>query len=160
MSVVPSISPAPAAPAERRSGRRPAFLAVVALVAVAMLLTSCLSNNQAKTMSQLNGDRNRYGMPSLSPLSQSVNKAQAWADHLASIGYLAHSTLSSSYSVRWCALGENVGYGPYTPNVEQAFMGSTAHRDNILSGAWNHAGTGVARRGNTVYVVQEFIKTC
>jgi uncharacterized protein YkwD len=29
-----------------------------------------------------------------------------------------------------------------------------------LSGTWNHAGTGVARNGTTVYVVQEFIKTC
>jgi uncharacterized protein YkwD len=39
-------------------------------------------------------------------------------------------------------------------------MSSTEHRANILSGTWNHAGTGVARNGTTVYVVQEFIKTC
>jgi uncharacterized protein YkwD len=140
--------------------RRPALLAALALVVAMALLTSCLSNNQSKTLGQLNTDRNHNGMRSLSPLSQSVSKAQAWADHLAAIGYLQHSSLASSYSVRWCALGENVGYGPYTSTVEGAFMASPTHRGNILSGTWNHAGTGVARRGSTVFVVQEFIKTC
>lgn len=158
MAAAQTSSPgSPDAPVARR---RPALLAALALVVAMALLTSCLTNNQAKTLGQLNTDRNHYGMRSLSPNSQSVSKAQAWADHLAAVGYLQHSYLPSSYSVRWCALGENVGYGPYTSTVEQAFMNSATHRANILSGTWNHAGTGVARRGNTVYVVQEFIKTC
>jgi uncharacterized protein YkwD len=140
--------------------RRPALLAALALVVAMALLTSCLSNNQSKTLYQLNTDRYHNGIRNLSPLSQSVSKAQAWADHLAAIGYLQHTYLPSSYSVRWCALGENVGYGSDTASIERAFMGSPEHRGNILSGTWNHAGTGVARRGSTVFVVQEFIKTC
>jgi len=140
--------------------RRQAFLAALALVVAMALLTSCLSSNQSKTLYQLNTDRYHNGLRNLSPLSQSVSKAQAWADHLAAIGYLQHTYLPSSYSVRWCGLGENVGYGPDTATVEGAFMASPEHRANILNGTWNHAGTGVARRGNTVFVVQEFIRTC
>lgn len=158
MAAAQTSSPgSPDAPVARR---RPALLAALALVVAMALLTSCLTNNQTKTMSQLNYSRNTHGMWSLSAYNQSVSKAQAWADHLAAIGYLQHSSLSSGYSVRWCALGENVGVGPSTYDIETAFMSSTEHRANILSGTWNHAGTGVARNGTTVYVVQEFIKTC
>lgn len=140
--------------------RRSLLVSGLALVAVASLLTSCLSNNQTKTLGQLNTDRNAHSLRSLSNLDQASSKAQRWADHLASVGYLAHTSLASGYTVGWCNLGENVGYGPDTASIERAFMASTGHRANILGTAWNHAGTGVARNGSTVYVVQEFIKTC
>src|SRR5207245_3001188 len=120
----------PCTPDAAGARRRPALVAALALVVVTALLTSCLSNNQAKTLNQLNTDRYHNGVRSLSPLSQSVSKAQAWADHLAAIGYLQHTYLPGSYSVRWCGLGENVGYGPDTASVERAFMGSAEHRGN------------------------------
>src|SRR3954451_5540205 len=139
------------APAGRRRG---ALRAGLALVVALALLTSCLTDNQAKTLDQLNADRNHSGMRSLSALSQSVSKAQAWADHLAAIGYLQHTSLPSSYPVRWCALGASVAYGPDTASIERPFMGSSEHGGNTLSGTWTHAGAGFARRGSTVFVVQ------
>ena len=134
---------------------------MLALVVAMALLTSCLSNNQSKTLYQLNTDRYHNGMRNLSPGSRSRCRRRrpgptTWPPSATS----STPTCPAPYSVRWCALGENVGYGPDTASIERSFMGSPEHRGNILSGTWNHAGTGVARRGSTVFVVQEFIRTC
>jgi uncharacterized protein YkwD len=87
-------------------------------------------------------------------------KAQAWAERLASDGYLHHSSLSAGISVRWCSLGENVGSGPSVNAIEQAYMASPGHRANILATRWNGVGVGYAKRGSTIYTVHVFIKTC
>ena len=92
--------------------------------------------------------------------SSAQAKAQAWAERLASDGYLHHSNLTDGIHVRWCSLGENVGMGPTVTAVEQAYMASSGHRANILATRWNGVGVGYAKRGNTVYTVQVFIKTC
>jgi len=62
--------------------------------------------------------------------------------------------------VKWCSLGENVGYGPSVAAIEDAYMNSSGHRANILSTKWNGAGVGYATNGKRVFTVQVFIKTC
>jgi uncharacterized protein YkwD len=39
-------------------------------------------------------------------------------------------------------------------------MASPGHRANILATRWNGVGVGYAKRGNTIYTVHVFIKTC
>jgi len=86
-------------------------------------------------------------------------KAQAWADHLASIGYLWHSNLAEAVDPGWSMLGENVGSGPSADAIERAFLNSPGHRANIMNPQFNWAGTGVAVSGNgTVFLVQVFAK--
>lgn len=128
----------------------------VLLVAAALLLASC-STQQWQAVSLVNRDRAAAGLPGLDidmPLNQ---KAQAWANYLAEHKTLAHSDLADGPSAGWMRLGENVGYGPSIEAVQDAFMASPHHRDNVLDPAYNSVGTGVAYDENgTVYIVQVF----
>jgi uncharacterized protein YkwD len=51
---------------------------------------------------------------------------------------------------------ENVAYANSSSEAHQAFMNSPAHRENLLHPSYNVAGIGVARRGSTLFVVQDF----
>ena len=53
---------------------------------------------------------------------------------------------------------ENVGFGPDTTALQNAFMNSPPHRANIL-GDYNRVGVGAAFDGNgTLWVTLDFIK--
>jgi len=82
-------------------------------------------------------------------------KAQQWAEHLANIGSLAHSTLSDGVSSGWTKLGENVGSGGDVRDVHDGFMGSSTHRAAIL-GSFDRAGMGVVERNGKTWVVEVF----
>lgn len=136
-------------------------LAVAALVSISAL-SGCdtYTTQQEEVREQMNKDRRAYGRANLPMQLDAAKKAQAWAEKLARDGKLSHSNLASGIGVRWCALGENVGMGPNSIKVQAAYMASTPHRANILSSSWNGVGIGYARKGNTTYTVQVFIKTC
>ncbi len=131
----------------------------VALVVIALLLTSCL-NPQSAVQSALNESRRAHNLPALRIHQQAQNKAQAWAEQLARENRLYHSTLSDGITARWCGLAENVGYGASVQAVQDAYMRSTAHRNNILSKKWNGVGVGYAKRGDRTFTVQVFIRSC
>lgn len=135
--------------------------AAVALTGVvAGCFGSVLSPMQTETLDRLNSDRRIYGLRTLPDQGAAQAKAQAWAEKLARENTLYHSNLSDGIRTRWCALGENVGYGSSVAAIETAYMNSPAHRDNILNSRYNGAGVGVARNGDRVFTVQEFITTC
>lgn len=145
-----------------RTARR---VAIVGLAFASLaLLAGCLNPAQDVVLRDLNGDRTANGRRALMPQEQAQAKAQAWANKLAREGTLYHSNLSDGISVRWCNLGENVGYGARVANVEAAYMASPGHRANILNTAWNGVGVGYAPgKVNGVWVtftVQVFIRTC
>jgi uncharacterized protein YkwD len=145
-----------------RGTRLPRILGVaVALVAVATLLSGCFgSPDQESSFALMNNDRVAHGEAGLLPHGALLEKAQAWAEHLAAIYGLQHSSLPSGVSTCWSTLGENVGYGSSISAVENAFMASSPHRANLLNGAFAYAGTGVAYRGSRVFVVQVFMQAC
>ena len=124
------------------------------------LLTGCLNPNQESVRRAMTVDRHAHNLQQLRVQMDAQRKAQAWAERLADDGYLHHSHLPDGIHVRWCSLGENVGMGPNVNAIEQAYMNSSGHRANILATRWNGVGVGYARRGNTVYTVHVFIKTC
>ena len=132
----------------------------VVAVALALMLTACLSSGQTSVQNELNADRKAYGLRAL-PTHDSLNrKAQAWAEKIARDGRLSHSVLSSGAPSCWRSLGENVGYGPSVAAVEDAYMKSSGHRANILSSKWNYVGVGYAKAGSRVYTVQVFMQGC
>jgi uncharacterized protein YkwD len=139
--------------------RRRAVLAAVAL-ALALALTACMSSGQTAVHDELNADRRAYGLRSLPTHDQLNAKAQAWAEKLARDGRLSHSTLSSGAPSCWRSLGENVGYGGSVAAVQDAYMRSTGHRNNILASKWNYVGVGYAKAGSRVYTVQVFMQGC
>lgn len=138
----------------RRSG-------VVAIAAVmALLVTGCLNADQTKAVNALNASRATAGAPKLNTHQQAQAKAQAWANKLARDNRLSHSKLTDGISGCWRNLGENVGYGGSIQAVQNQFMASSGHRNNVVSRTWNGVGVGVAKNGNRVFVVQVFIKAC
>jgi uncharacterized protein YkwD len=142
-----------------RPARRTALTAVV-LVAAFSLLTACLSPDQDSTRVAMNNDRAAAGLGVLPVQMDAQNKAQAWAQKLAAENTLYHSNLPDGISVRWCSIGENVGYGPSISAVETGYMNSPPHKANIVNNKWNGVGTGVAYNGPRVFTVQVFLQTC
>jgi uncharacterized protein YkwD len=136
------------------------IVAVLAVLVSLAILTGCLNTAQSKVLSELNIDRKAYGLRTLGTQADAQRKAQAWAEKLARENRLYHSTLSSGIKVRWCSIGENVGYGPTVGAIEDAYMASAGHRANILNTKWNGVGVGYAKNGNRTFTVQVFIKTC
>lgn len=149
----PSICNVPERPA-----KRPTFLLIVLLTAVALAVSAC-GPKQLDSFQRINYDRTGNGLVGLSINETLMVKAQAWSEYLASASSLQHSQLAQSVDPGWRMLGENVGYGPSPEAVQQAFMRSPGHRANILNPEFNWAGTGVSISSNgTVYVVQIFAK--
>ncbi len=135
-------------------------LSAVCIAASLMMLTGCLSAGQSQVQSEMNADRRAHSLSILGVQGDAQAKAQAWAEKLARENRLYHSVLSDGIHVRWCSIGENVGYGPNVPSIEDAYMNSPGHRANILSTVWNGVGVGVAHNGSRTFTVQVFLKTC
>lgn len=148
--------------------RLPFALAAVVLVLSALLAAPAdaapvrrpLTPSQEGVKNALNRDRLLHGRRLLTTQADAQAKAQAWAQRLATEGRLRHSRLQDGIGSRYCSLGENVGYGSSARAVQSSYMASSGHRANILSARWNGVGIGYAKRGNVVYTVQVFIKTC
>jgi uncharacterized protein YkwD len=135
--------------------------AAAVLVALVTLLSGCFGTyGQQQAFVALNNDRAAHGLAPVIPHGELIAKAQAWADKMASENRLSHSSLSSGVPGCWRSLGENVGYGSSVGSVQDALMNSPTHRANILNGAYGFAGTGVAQRGDRVFVVQVFMQGC
>ena len=143
-------------PARRRS------VALLGFVATLCLLTACLKPGQSQVLSEMNADRTSNRYSALTTQADAQRKAQAWAEKLARENTLYHSNLPDGIQghVRWCSIGENVGYGPSVAAIEDAYMKSPGHRANILNAKWNGVGVGTAKNGNRTFTVQVFIKTC
>ena len=138
------------------------FKKFLPILAVCFLLGACLRPSQELVLTELNADRRAHELPALNINWNAQTKAQAWADKLARENKLYHSTLPDGIKVKWCSLGENVGYGPSVTAIEDAYMASPGHRANILSTKWNGAGVGYAKTPDSkrIFTVQVFIKTC
>lgn len=120
---------------------------------------SGLTADQNHALDLVNSTRAQYGLPGLAVDWDARNKAQSWAEHLAAIGYLAHSDLAAGISGTWSVLGENVGQGASIQIVHDAYVGAAGHRANILDGRWTGVGTGVAYNSvGRTFTVQVFIQ--
>ena len=139
----------------QRTRRSSVVVAAVALV-LALVASGCTKNAQAAESARLiNNERARRGMRELALDINLVNKAQAWAEHMARSGKVSHSVLRQ-VNGRWSYLAENVGWARSPGEAHSLFMKSSAHRASILSGRYTKVGTGVAVRNGRHYVVQVF----
>ena len=138
-----------------RRPRRLSTLVALAL-AVALVGTACTKNAEAFESSRLvNNERANRRVHTLTMDANLVNKAQAWADHMAATGRVSHSNLRDG-APGFRYLGENVGWARSVGEMHSLFMSSTSHRNSILSGQYTSFGIGVAVSNGRVYVAQVF----
>jgi uncharacterized protein YkwD len=108
---------------------------------------------RSQLLSLVNSDRADNGKSSLAtdPLLDTV--AQSHAQDMADKDYFSHTNLDGwlpwnrmdYYGIQYQSAGENIAVGQDTPQqVENDWMNSSGHRANILSGAYNKIGLGIA----------------
>jgi uncharacterized protein YkwD len=148
----------------RDPARRVPRILVLAVVVLTTCLvsTSCMSVEARTFFDRTNELRAAAGAP---PLAEHVwldLKAQAWAERMASEGWIFHSRLADGLdTIGWECLGENVGYadgtGDQLARLHDAFVNSPTHRHNLVDRRFTHMGVGLARGSDgTVYVSEVF----
>ena len=134
-----------------------AFLFVITLA-----ISGCGGNVELVTdefttfevLSQHNQIRFQKNLPVFEIDEELEQKAQAWAENMATKNRLTHSRLSMS---GFSYIGENIAWGQGSiEDVMESWMNSKGHRDNILNKNFTHMGAGTARRldGKIYWCVQ------
>ncbi len=112
----------------------------------------------------LNQERGSRGLP---PLTLDRRLTQAARKHTELM--VEHKALSHQFdgeptlvvrfadeNLRSDQQAENVGLSKDVPSAHQGFMHSPAHRANLLNSDYNAVGVAVLRRGDHVYVTEDF----
>jgi hypothetical protein len=119
---------------------------------------------EQQVMDLTNADRAQQG---LQPLKWDPALAQAAAQHAQMMAQ--QSSLSHQYpgepdlvaragtaGAHFRSIAENVALAPSPQALEQEWMHSTPHRNNILDPHMNAIGVGVVKRGGNYYAVEDF----
>jgi hypothetical protein len=110
-----------------------------------------------------NDDRAAAGLAALAHDPAASDVARAWATSMADRGELQHNPdvvaqVEAAVTPDWARIGENVGYGPRPGAIQDAFMASAGHRDNVL-GRYNRVGVGAVRdEGGVLWVAVVFLE--
>ena len=163
---VPAVAPRKALLAQgararvARSTARPLALALalaIALAGLVMAAQGARADSGSSLVAMANSARAAQGLPPLAVSSDLAAAARAQAGRMAASRTLAHTPNLGGAVCCWSALGENVGEGPSASAIETAFMGSTEHRANILSGNYTQIGVGaVVDSTGTLWVSEIF----
>ncbi|MFF9147705.1 CAP domain-containing protein [Streptomyces sp. NPDC014861] len=112
-----------------------------------------------------NAERDRAGCEPLRTEARLTEAAQGHADDMAARDFYAHDNpeghdggdriKASGYA--WSAWGENIHKGPKTPELAMDdWIGSPAHRANIVNCAFRDIGVGVTLTADGPWWVQDF----
>jgi len=86
--------------------------------------------------------------------------ARRHSEAMARRGYIFHSSADRIRGALdgygWSLAGENVGVGGTLEGLEEAFMGSKLHRQNILRSMFQRAAVGIVRDGGHYWVTVIF----
>jgi uncharacterized protein YkwD len=139
--------------------------AVLGLVLVAGLLAtpspaSAACSTQSRMDSRFaavtNAARRAAGVPALRldpELSRVADLHSYWMDRK---DQLFHSNRLGWKVTNWSTLGENVGVGTSIASLQQAFMNSPTHRQNVLDGGYRHVGVSVRPDNGRLWVTVVF----
>ncbi len=120
-----------------------------------------LASDEAHVTAMVNGTRSGKGLQRLSTNGGLVNMAREQAVRMLQKGNIFHNpnlgTDIQALNVIWKIAGENVGMGPNVDLIEQAFLDSPHHYENIVRPNFNSIGVGVVPDGKGgVFVTQVF----
>lgn len=130
-----------------------------------LAIPAALANPSVDEMafvSLINQARIQAGVAPVTVLPVLVSLARGHSAEMAGSGSIWHMpNLGSQFPPGWQLVGENVGVGTINvAGLHQAFMNSPSHGDNILNGAYNFIGVGVAYGGDgRLYVSEEFMQS-
>ena len=149
-------------------GRR-TLAAVVALLLSALLLIGSAYRADAEgdrfgrrrqMLALTNHDRQARDRHELGFAAALSRYAKSHSAAMAREGYLFHSTddqlRNALGGYDWSIGGENVGVGGSLDTLEDAFMASKLHRQNILRPEFQRAAVGVVRDGDRYWVTVIF----
>ncbi|MBA2282843.1 MAG: CAP domain-containing protein, partial [Acidimicrobiia bacterium] len=128
-----------------------ALVAVTASIALASPAAADTATDEARMYQLTNESRAANGRGALAYDGAASGVARAWAVELARSNNLRHNPnlvaqVDAQVTRSWTAIGENVGYAGGVDQMQQAYMASAGHRNNIL-GNYNRVGVGAARGG-------------
>ena len=151
----------PVEAAQPRTRRRSAG-ALLAIVLLALAAAGCMPADAKTFLDRTNQLRTSQGVPALKENDTLTRKAEAWAQHMAKTGQLAHSNLADGLDgLNWKMVGENVGVSSDSSTVlrriHDMFVASAPHLHNLVNRSFTHMGVGVAKDSHgRVWVAEVF----
>jgi uncharacterized protein YkwD len=151
-----------------------AFFLIISAVAVVRAQVASANDGSSATpagvaaeqqlIDLVNQERHRQGLAELTHEPKLTEAAREHAQRMADRGSLSHQFPGepalrdriARTDLRFKAVAENVGYANSVERVHSTFMRSPGHRANILDPDYNAVGIGVVRRGDYLYVAQNF----
>lgn len=107
-----------------------------------------------------NTDRADHDREALTFNERLSRYARAHSQAMADRGYLFHSTgdqlRAALDGYRWELGGENIGVGGSLEGLEEAFMESPPHRQNLLRRIYRHAAIGIVRQDGRTWITVIF----
>lgn len=107
-----------------------------------------------------NTDRANYDRHALTFNERLSHYAKAHSQAMADRGYLFHSSgdqlLAALAGYDWELGGENIGVGGSLEGLEEAFMASPPHRENLLRRVYEHAAFGIVRQDGRTWITVIF----
>ena len=157
-----SLEPALQMPPGRGLLAHPSVAVVLsgALICALALLQPAAPAAGDQNLSWVNGTRSGNGLSALAEDSGLDEVARSHTEAMIRQDSLFHSSnlagVIDQIHPDWQRIGENVGVGPSSADIDGAFMRSSEHRVNIL-GSFNLAGTATAvGPDGRVWITQEF----
>ena len=138
-----------------------ALVIVLGAEAAPALAESYLASEERSMLAMVNDHRASKGLKPLKSNDALRTIARRHTSEMASKGSLYHNPdLKAEVSAAlpgWTYLGENVGVGPSTEAIQDAFLNSDGHRQNIENSRFNIVGIGgVALDDGRMYFTQVF----
>lgn len=127
--------------------------------------TAGLSAQESQMLQMLNAERQNNGLKPLQSHSQLISLARTKSQDMVNNNYFSHTspTYGSFYHMVYNAgipfrqVGENIALSSTAQKAFYQFMGSSGHKQNILSPHFTHVGIGIVPNQQGVAVTQLFI---
>ena len=107
-----------------------------------------------------NADRTAHGLQRLEAADRMSRYASKHSLRMATLGSIFHSRDDQLRAVLagsgWSVAGENVGVDTTLKSLQQAFMQSAPHRNNVLDGSFDHAAIGIVEAHGVLWVTVIF----
>ena len=116
-------------------------------------------SEEAQFVALTNQLRVNHGLQPLASSGTLVSVARRWSSNMAAAGAISHNmNLPNEVSLAWEKLGENVGTGSTVDSIQNAFINSPHHYENLVDPVYNYVGIGVVDSGGRIYVTVDFMQ--